>query len=183
MAVLPVTKLGNPVLRQKTRFIEADELASPEMQSFIDDMVETMREEDGVGLAAPQVDRSLNLLVMEVAANPRYPEFPALPLTILVNVEIIGASEELVEDWEGCLSIPDIRGLVDRHQWIEIRSLDRHGNPSQLKLQDFPARIFQHEHDHLIGKIFLERMKDFASLGYSGEIAAQFRSEEAVENA
>lgn len=184
MAIRNVVKLGHPVLRQKARFLTKEEIRSDEVQDLVDDMIETMHDYDGVGLAAPQVAESINLLVLEVERNPRYPKFPSIPLTVLINIEIVKVSPEIEEDWEGCLSLPDLRGLVDRHEWIEIKALDRHGNVVSGRFEGFIARIIQHENDHLEGRVFIEKMKNFQSLGYADElVAARPEIEEALERA
>jgi peptide deformylase len=139
------------------------------MQKFIDDMIETMKEYDGVGLAADQVFESNQVAVLEVADNPRYPNKPAIPLTVLVNPEIMPLSEEMEEDWEGCLSIPDLRGLVPRFKTIRVQALDRNGSALDFVAKDFHARVIQHEFDHLNGKVYLDRMRDLMTLTFLQE--------------
>src|ERR671922_571640 len=118
MSILKVARLGHPVLRQMTQSVSPQQLKSAEIQKFIDDMVETMKEYDGVGLAANQVHEAKQIAVLEVADNPRYPEKPKVPLTVLVNPTITALSQDMEEDWEGCLSIPDLRGMVPRYKSI-----------------------------------------------------------------
>src|SRR5262245_31745763 len=129
MAILKVARLGHPVLREITADLSQRELQSAATQKFIDDMVETMKEYDGVGLAADQVHESKQVAVLEVANNPRYPGKPQVPLTVLVNPKITPVSDETEEDWEGCLSIPDLRGRVPRYKRIRVEAWDRHGEP------------------------------------------------------
>src|SRR5262252_9637633 len=129
MSILKVARLGHPVLRRVTEPIPARELQSPAWQKFIDDMIETMKEYDGVGLAADQVHESKQIAVLEVAENPRYPNKPNVPLTVLINPKISPVTDEMEEDWEGCLSIPDIRGKVPRHKSIQVQARDRDGKP------------------------------------------------------
>src|SRR6266498_4944678 len=125
MSILKVARLGHPVLRQITATLSLQQLQSGEIQKFIDDMVETMKEYDGVGLAADQVHESKQIAVLEVAENPRYPNKPNVPLTVLVNPKITLLSEDMEEDWEGCLSVPDFRGLVPRYKSIHVQAWDR----------------------------------------------------------
>src|SRR5438445_8240904 len=127
MSILRVARLGHPVLRQITATLSLQQLQSGDIQKFIDDMVETMKEYDGVGLAADQVHESKQIAVLEVAKNPRYPDKPNVPLTVLINPKISPLTDEMEEDWEGCLSIPDIRGRVPRHKSIQVQARDRDG--------------------------------------------------------
>ena len=161
MAILKVARLGNPVLRMVAAPLTPREIQSPSFQKFIDDMIETMKEYDGVGLAADQVHESKQIAVLEVAENPRYPNKPHVPLTVLINPKISPLTDEMEEDWEGCLSIPDIRGRVPRHKSIQVQALDRDGKPVEFIAVDFHARVIQHEWDHLNGKVYLDRMRRF----------------------
>lgn len=169
MAVLKVARLGHPVLRQAARPVPPDEIRSPEVQRLIDDMVETMREYDGAGLAAPQVHVPRQIAVIEVAANPRYPEAPRIPLTVLVNPVVTPLTEEMEEDWEGCLSVPDLRGRVPRYTAVRLECYDRDARPVSLVAKDFFARVVQHETDHLHGIVYLDRMRDFSTLAHIAE--------------
>jgi peptide deformylase len=171
MAILKVARLGHPVLRRVTEPLSSGELQSPSCQKFIDDMVETMKEYDGVGLAADQVHASKQIAVLEVADNPRYPEKPKVPLTVLVNPKITPLTEEIEEDWEGCLSIPDLRGTVPRYKSIRVQALDRSGKELDFIANDFHARVIQHEWDHLNGKVYLDRMRDLSTLAFLTEFA------------
>ena len=137
----------------------------------IDDMIETMKEYEGVGLAADQVHESKQIAVLEVADNPRYPQKPRVPLTVLVNPKITPLSEDMEEDWEGCLSVPDLRGLVPRYKSIHVQAWDRDGNELDFVADDFHARVIQHEFDHLNGKVYLDRMRDFSTLTFLQEFA------------
>lgn len=169
MSILKVTRLGHPVLRIVTKNLTAKEIQTPALQKFIDDMVETMKEYDGVGLAADQVHESKQVCVLEVADNPRYPNKSKVPLTVLINPKITPLSEETEEDWEGCLSIPDLRGRVPRYKSIHVQALDRNGKNLDFDAHDFHARVIQHEYDHLNGKVYLDRMKDFSTLTFLQE--------------
>ena len=171
MSILKVSRLGHPVLRKITENVPTRELQSAEVQKFIDDMIETMKEYEGVGLAADQVHESKQIAVLEVADNPRYPKKPNVPLTVLVNPTYTPLSEEMEEDWEGCLSIPDLRGRVPRHKSIRVKALDRSGKELDFVANDFHARVIQHEIDHLNGKVYLDRMRDFSTLTFLQEFA------------
>jgi peptide deformylase len=171
MAVLKVAKLGNPVLRQVAKQVDLKELADPkgELQSFIDDMIDTMREEGGVGLAAPQVNHSIQVVVLEVAGNERYPEEAPIPVTALINPVLSDFSEETVLGWESCLSLIDFRGLVPRFASLTLNAYDREGNKIEKRATGFEAVVLQHEIDHLNGKVFLDRMEDLTQLAYQEE--------------
>jgi peptide deformylase len=169
MSILKVARLGHPVLRKVMAMVTPQELQTQTVQQFIDDMVVTMKEYDGVGLAANQVHESKQIAVLEVASNPRYPNKPDVPLTVLVNPKIIPLSEEKDEDWEGCLSVPDMRGRVPRYKSISVEAWDRSGKAVNFFANDFHARVIQHEFDHLNGKVYLDRMSDFSTLTFLTE--------------
>jgi peptide deformylase len=171
MSILKVARLGNPVLRKLTEPLSSLELQAEATQKFIDDMIETMKEYDGVGLAADQVHEPKQIAVLEVADNPRYPEKPQVPLTVLVNLQVKPITKEIEEDWEGCLSIPDLRGKVPRYKSIEVYSWDREGKELRFVASNFHARVIQHEWDHLNGKVYLDRMRDFSTLTFLTEFA------------
>ena len=164
MTVRIIATVGHPVLRQPTRVLTADELASPEIQQLIDDLVDTMRDANGAGIAANQVHESVRITVIEVNHNPRYPYKPPIPLTVVVNPVIEMLDDELVEINEGCLSVPDLRGNVMRNVNIRVRYLDRHGVAHDEVKRGLTAGTFQHECDHLDGKLFLDRVHDTTSL-------------------
>lgn len=169
--ILKVARLGHPVLRQLAEPIPPDQITTPAVQRFIDDLIETMHEYDGAGLAAPQVHVSKQIVVMEVSRNPRYPEAPAIPLTIYVNPEITPLTDDMDDDWEGCLSVPGLRGRVPRYTKIRLRAYDRHGKRLDIEAAGFHARVIQHECDHLLGKVYLDRMRDMSSLSFMEEFA------------
>lgn len=171
MSILKVARLGHPVLRGIAGDVTPDELSSPALQILIDDMIITMKEYDGVGLAAVQVHEAKKIAVLEVADNPRYPDKPRVPLTVLVNPSFTPLSDETEEDWEGCLSIPELRGIVPRYKSIRLLAQDRHGKQLDLVASGFHARVIQHEWDHLHGKVFLDRMRDLSTLAYLQELA------------
>ena len=169
MSILKVARLGHPVLRAGTRPLPPEEIAAPDFQRLIGDMIETMREYNGVGLAAVQVHDSRRIAVLEVADNPRYPEKQAVPLSILINPKIEPLSEEQEEDWEGCLSVPDMRGLVPRYAKIGVQALSYKGEKLEFVAEGFHARVIQHEFDHLNGKVYLDRMTDLSTLTHLQE--------------
>jgi peptide deformylase len=169
MAILKVARLGHPVLRKVTEKVPTGELKSQPVQQFIDDMIVTMKEYDGVGLAADQVHESKQIAVLEVAGNPRYPNKPDVPLTVLVNPKITPLGEDMEEDWEVCLSVPDMRGRVPSYKTIRVEAWDRNGKPLDFVAEGFHARVIQHECDHLNGRVYLDRMRDLSSLSFLTE--------------
>jgi peptide deformylase len=169
MAILKVARLGHPVLRQQAQPVAVGMLRSPEIQQFIDDMIETMREYDGAGLAANQVHTLKQIAVIEVQANPRYPQAAPIPLMVIVNPVVTPLTEERDEDWEGCLSVPDMRGMVPRYTAVRLQCLDRSGQRVDIVAKDFFARVLQHETDHLNGIVYLDRMRDLATLSHIAE--------------
>jgi peptide deformylase len=169
MTVLKIAKLGNPVLRQVAKSVDLNDLAESSMQTFIDDMIETMHHEGGVGLAAPQVNRSIQIVVLEYAENERYPDEISIPLTVLVNPVLFDYSQETKEGWESCLSLVDFRGLVPRSTTVTLDAYDRQGKKIQKTVSGFEAVVLQHELDHLKGFVFLDRMKDLTQLSYQEE--------------
>ncbi len=166
MAILKVARLGHPVLRQPARPVPVDEIRSAETQRLIDDMIDTMREYDGAGLAGNQVHALKQIAVIEVAANPRYPDAPAIPLTVVINPVVTPISEETEDGWEGCLSVPDMRGVVARYTAVRLECHDREGRRVELVAKDFFARVIQHETDHLHGIVYLDRMRDLRTLSH-----------------
>jgi peptide deformylase len=160
MTVRLVATAGHPILREWARPVAPDELDTPSIQAVIDDLIATMRYYHGAGLAAPQVMESLRIATIEVDANPRYPYKPDIPLTVLVNPEIEALSEETFANNEGCLSVPGLRGVTHRLVQIGVRALDRHGRPVEREVRGFSAVTFQHEVDHLNGRLFVDRVED-----------------------
>lgn len=158
MTLLKIATIGEPILRVPARELAIDELKSERWQIFIDDLIETMRDADGAGLAAPQVFAGVRIAAIEVRGNnPRYPYKPAIPLTVVVNPTITALSDEQFDNYEGCLSVPDLRGLVKRQARIRVQYLDRTGAPHDVEMRGVTAGTFQHECDHLDGKIFVDR--------------------------
>ena len=168
--ILKVASLGRPILRRQAEAITVEALAGPRIQRLIDDMIATMHDYRGVGLAANQVHEGLRILVLEVYENPRYPRAPRIPLMALCNPRYEALGEEQHFDWEGCLSVPGLRGLVPRFTRIRVDALDREGRPMAFEADGFLARIIQHEVDHLDGRVYLDRMEDLQSLGFLDEI-------------
>jgi peptide deformylase len=157
MAIRKIAQIGHPVLRQNAREITREELLSPSRQTFIDDLIETMRDADGAGLAAIQVYEPIRICAVEVRNNPRYPYKPQIPLTILVNPVLTPVGDEQFDNYEGCLSVPNLRGLVKRSVHLHVKAWDRHGNPIDETVHGLKAGTYQHEVDHLNGKIFVDR--------------------------
>lgn len=155
--VLQVSQLGNPILRQHAQNVE--NVRDERIQNLIDNLIATAVATNGVGIAAPQVAQSYRLFIVASRPNLRYPTAPTMEPTAMINPQIIAHSSEIVKGWEGCLSIPGIRGLVPRYQAIEVEYTDRNGKLQKQQLTDFVARIFQHEYDHLDGIVFLDRVE------------------------
>jgi peptide deformylase len=168
-----IVRLGHPALRTPARPVAPERLTEPDLQQLIDDLFATMKAAHGVALAAPQVGDELQLFVygMEVPGDPSDPT-AGIAARVLVNPMLEPEPGELVYDWEGCLSIPGLRGLVPRHPAVRVRGLDRDGRPLDYRVAGLEARVAQHEYDHLNGVLFLDRMRDLQSLAYEEELAA-----------
>jgi peptide deformylase len=160
MAIRKIAQIGHPVLRQRAREVTLEELRSPATQQFIDDLVETMRDANGAGLAAIQVHEAIRICAIEVSSNPRYPYKPNIPLTILVNPVLTPVGDEMYDNYEGCLSVPNLRGIVPRYLHLRCQAWDRHGNPIDEVVHGLKAGTYQHEVDHLDGTVFLDRVRD-----------------------
>jgi peptide deformylase len=165
MAVRNVFKMGDPVLLQVAQPVE--NFATPELESLLADMHDTMKSLSGAGLAAPQIGVSLQVVVFGVTHNPRYPHAEAVPYTVLINPQLDPIGEELEEGWEGCLSVPGMRGLVPRHKQLRYRGFDQNGTPIDRTVSDFHARVVQHEVDHLNGILYPMRIRDLRNFGFS----------------
>ena len=174
MSILKVARMGHPVLRERARPLEKKDLRDPLLQKLIDDMIDTMHEYHGVGLAAPQVHEGMRLFVALLDEDPD----SKTDATVVVNPEIIPQSDAREDGWEGCLSIPDIRGMVPRYTDILVKALDRDGKPLQLRLKDFAARVAQHEADHLDGVLFFDRMASMQSLTFMEEFSRYHQKDE-----
>ncbi len=169
MSILKVARMGHPVLRARAQPLERAEIRRPPVQRLIDDMIETMVEYHGVGLAAPQVHEGVRLFVAVLDTRDHESDDEDTEPIAIINPEITPVGSDIVEGWEGCLSIPDIRGRVPRAREITVRGLDRKGSAFELRIHDFPARVIQHETDHLDGILFFDRMKSFESLTFLDE--------------
>jgi peptide deformylase len=185
MSILKVARMGHPVLRAKARPLHPSEIRTPKVQQLIDDLLDTMMEYQGIGLAAPQVHEGLRLFVAGFAPDAGDDEDEDdddehdVPQMVLINPEITVVGRETVEDWEGCLSIPDIRGRVPRARRISVTAYNRQGKKTTLEASGFTARVIQHETDHLDGILFFDRMKDLGSLTFLDEFG-RFWSRERV---
>lgn len=155
--LLQIAQLGNPVLRQQSQFV--NNIQDQRLQQLIDALIATAVASNGVGIAAPQVSQSFRLFIVASRPNPRYPNAPQMEPTAMINPQIIAHSPEVVKGWEGCLSVPGIRGLVPRYEGIEVEYTNRNGKIHRQVFTDFVARIFQHEYDHLDGIVFLDRVE------------------------
>ncbi len=164
MAILKVARMGHPVLRKRAEPLDPREIGAPRIQRLIDDMFETMHDSRGIGLAGPQVHESVRLFVAGVDDPDG-----GMPPVVVINPEITPVGPAVEEDWEGCLSIPDIRGRVPRATKIRLRALDRHGRPLALTADGYPARVLQHETDHLDGVLFFDRMTSFETITFLEE--------------
>lgn len=164
MAIRKIATIGHPVLRQVARALTREDLASPAMQAFIDDLVETMHDANGAGLAANQVYEPVRICAIEIKNNPRYPYKPNYPLTVLVNPVVTPTTEETFMNYEGCLSVPNLRGEVPRFASVRVRAWDRDGKDLDFGVKGITAGTFQHELDHLDGKVFLDRVVDTKTL-------------------
>jgi peptide deformylase len=176
MSILKVARMGHPVLRSKARPLDKSEIRSATIQKLIDDMLDTMAEYHGVGLAAPQVHEGLRIFVAALDPGDQEDEEDIVPIAV-INPEITVVGADVVEDWEGCLSIPEIRGRVPRARQIKVRALDRNGARIELAANDFSARVVQHETDHLDGVLFFDRMKSLASMTFLDEYARYWRKD------
>ena len=170
MAVRKIIRMGHPTLRQVARELTATELASAELQRLVADMVDTLHDYGGIGLAAPQINEPVRLAVIEINGGPsRYGHIPEMPLTVFANpyVEVLDPKSEGY--WEGCLSVPGLRGFVRRPQHIRVRATELTGAPIDLELKGFLATVFQHEFDHLDGKLYIDRIDDPRLLAFDEE--------------
>jgi peptide deformylase len=165
--ILRITQLGEPVLRERSKRVAKP--AAPDIQRLIADMLVTMKKAQGVGIAAPQVNASLQLFIVAPEPSSRYPKAPRIPPVAMINPRLVRHSKALITDWEGCLSIPGIRGKVLRYQWVEIEFTTAAGQRMTARLTDFVARIFQHEFDHICGRVFLDRVADTRTLMVESE--------------
>ncbi len=169
MAIHTVLRMGHPLLARRAEEIEAFD--TPELDSLIKDMLDTMRAEDGAGLAAPQIGVSKRVVVFGFDENLRYPGMPSVPRTVLINPKIRALDTTLEDGWEGCLSVPGMRGMVPRFRAIEYSGFDARGEPICVQADGFHARVVQHECDHLDGILYPQRIRDFTRFGFIDELA------------
>lgn len=167
--MLEVIKMGHPTLREISQELTLEELAQENTQTFIDDLVATMKSENGAGIAAPQVGVLKRIFAMECDNNPRYPNKEQFPLSVVINPIVTPIGEEKIDSWEGCLSIPNIRGMLPRYKEVNLKGLDRHGVSYSIDLDGFGAVVAQHEMDHLDGILFIDRMEDMKQLSFLKE--------------
>lgn len=160
-----ILRMGDPRLLEKARPVEA--FGTPELRGLVDDLRETMRAANGAGLAAPQIGVGLRVVIFGFEANPRYPQAEAVPYTVLLNPVLRPLSDEIEEDWEGCLSVPGLRGVVPRWTRMAYRGFDPEGAPIEREASGFHARVVQHECDHLDGILYPMRIRDFTKFGYT----------------
>jgi peptide deformylase len=170
MAIRPILRLGHPILRQVAAPVA--QFGTPDLRELVHDMLETMRAHDGAGLAAIQIGVLQRVVVFEVVHNPRYPDVEHVPLTVLVNPEIEPLGEERELGWEGCLSVPGLRGVVPRYRQVRYRGFDELGRPMDRTVTDFHARVVQHECDHLDGILYPQRIEDMTAFGFQDELVA-----------
>ena len=168
MPVRPVLRMGDPRLLRVSRRVEAFD--TPELHELIGDMHDTMRALDGAGLAAPQIGVDLQVVIFGVEANPRYPNAEPVPQTVLINPELEPIGEDMEEGWEGCLSVPGMRGLVPRYRRLRYRGVDQYGKPIDRSVASFHARVVQHEVDHLMGILYPMRIEDLRNFGFTEEL-------------
>jgi len=182
MAVRRVVKMGEPVLYQKAAPVE--KFGTPELSQLITDMFDTMAASNGAGLAAPQIGVSLRVVIFGVQVNPRYPDAEAVPMTVLINPKLSPIGDELEEGWEGCLSVPGLRGLVSRYKSLRYTGYDQHGAPIDRTVSGFHARVVQHECDHIDGILYPLRLKDIRLLGFEDALFPELtRSESGMRAA
>ena len=164
MATREILKMGHPTLLEVAKPVE--KFNTPELDSIIEDMIDTMKENDGAGLAAPQIGLGMQLVIFGFDSNERYPEADQVPFTVLINPVITPIGDKEEDGWEGCLSVPGLMGVVPRFKKIRYQGKDQHGNDIDREVDGFHARVVQHECDHLIGKLYPMRIRDFSQFGY-----------------
>lgn len=178
MPARPILRIGHPLLLQPAQAVT--EFNTPELDALVTDMLDTMKLADGAGLAATQIGVMQRLVIFGFEENPRYPERAPVTFTVLVNPEIEFIGDAMESDWEGCLSVPEMRGLVPRHRQIIYRGFDPQGNPVVREVEGFHARLVQHECDHLDGILYPQRIEDMTKFGFENEL---FQDHPEVEDA
>jgi peptide deformylase len=168
MPTREVLRMGHPVLREKAKAVE--NVGTPELRALVADMKDTMAAKNGAGLAAPQIGVGQRVVIFGVDHNPRYPDAEPVPFTVLVNPKIVMLTRDVESDWEGCLSVPGMRGLVPRYTRLRYTGTDEDGNPIERVAEGFHARVVQHECDHLDGILYPQRMTDMSTFGFTREL-------------
>jgi peptide deformylase len=168
MAIRPVLRMGDPRLLEPSRPVERFD--TPELHALIADLDDTMKALNGAGLAAPQIGVGLQVVIFGVGRNPRYPDAEEVPYTVLLNPQLMPLGDEMEEGWEGCLSVPGMRGLVPRFRQLRYRGFDQHGKPLDRSVSGFHARVVQHECDHLAGILYPMRIRDLRNFGFNEEL-------------
>jgi peptide deformylase len=180
MAVRKIIRMGHPMLRQVARPLTAEEIRSPGLRVLIDDMVDTLRDYGGIGLAAPQIAEPVRVAIVEIpGGKSRYGDIPEMPLTAFLNPTIEVVDPAARGYWEGCLSVPGLRGFVERPQHVKVRYTTLEGEPAGLELQGFLATVFQHEFDHLDGALYIDRVKDSKLLSFEEEFTRYLAPQDA----
>ena len=171
MAIREILRMGNPILLKVSEKVK--KFDTPEIHELIKDMIETMKDAQGAGLAAPQVGESIQLVIFGVDKNERYPDAEEVPFTVLINPVITPLTQEKEDDWEGCLSVPGMRGVVPRYKTINYKGFDQYGNEINRNAEGFHARVVQHECDHLFGILYPTRIENMKLFGFHDEIFAE----------
>jgi peptide deformylase len=171
MAVRNVLKMGHPLLRQVAAPVEVFDVA--QMHALLTDMEDTMRALSGAGIAAPQIGESVRVVIFEMRENPRYPHVAPIPFTVLINPVLEPLDQEMEDGWEGCLSVPGLRGVVPRYRRLHYSGLDAQGQPFERTVEGFHARVVQHEVDHLDGILFPQRIRDMTRFGFEDALVGQ----------
>ena len=171
MAIREILRMGNPILLKEAEKVK--KFDTPEIHELIKDMIETMKDAQGAGLAAPQVGESIQLVIFGVDKNERYPDAEEVPFTVLINPVITPLTQEKEDDWEGCLSVPGMRGVVPRYKTINYKGFDQYGNEINRNAEGFHARVVQHECDHLFGILYPSRIENMKLFGFHDEIFAE----------
>ena len=176
MAIKDVLRMGDPRLLERARPVSRFD--APELQQLLTDMQDTMTALDGAGLAAPQIGVGLQVVIFGVEHNPRYPDAEVVPYTVLINPTLTPLGKEMEEDWEGCLSVPGMRGIVPRYSRLRYQGYDQHGNAIDRSVGGFHARVVQHECDHLIGVLYPMRIRDFSRFGFTDVLFPEAKIED-----
>lgn len=166
--IRPVLRMGDPILFKQAEPVT--QFDTPELHALLQDMEDTMREKNGAGIAAPQIGVSLQVVIFGVGANPRYPDAEEVPYTVLINPVLEPVGEEMENGWEGCLSVPGMRGVVPRYKQLRYRGFDQYGAPIDRTVAGFHARVVQHETDHLLGVLYPMRISDLRYFGFNEEL-------------